>query len=107
MMPAMLSQYFAGGSPQTGPAQLKDGIMCHECGSRIPANSKFCPLCGHQHLVFMRCENCGKNLAPNAKFCSRCGNPVSEKKVKKALCPKCGMDNVSESQFCMQCGEKI
>ena len=106
MMPAMFSQYFTG-SKQPDGTQLQERVICHECSSQIPANAKFCPLCGHQQLVFMQCESCGKNLTPSAKFCSRCGEPVSNKKAKNAICSKCGTDNLSESQFCNQCGEKI
>jgi membrane protease subunit (stomatin/prohibitin family) len=107
MMPAMFSQYFKDGAQQSVSSQSQDGFVCHECSSPIPAHAKFCPLCGHQQLVFMKCESCGKNLAPNAKFCSRCGNPVSEKKAKSAVCQKCGAENLSESKFCVQCGEKV
>lgn len=107
MMPAMFSQYLGGSGQQSGLSSSPDSVVCNECHSPITANAKFCPLCGHQQLVFMQCENCGKNLAPNAKFCSRCGSPVSEEKKKHATCPKCGMDNLSGAQFCNQCGEKI
>jgi membrane protease subunit (stomatin/prohibitin family) len=107
MMPAMLSQYFTDGGKPSGSSQSQSGISCHECDNPIPANAKFCPLCGHQQLVFMQCENCGKNLAPNAKFCSRCGSPVSEEKASSAECQKCGTENLTGAKFCVQCGEKI
>jgi membrane protease subunit (stomatin/prohibitin family) len=108
MMPAMLSQYLTDGGKHSGSSsQSHSVISCHECDNPIPANAKFCPLCGHQQLVFMQCESCGKNLAPNAKFCSRCGSPVSEEKSSSAECQKCGAENLTGAKFCVQCGEKI
>ena len=101
MMPAMFAQYFGGakpGAPQT--------TLCAECQNPIPADSKFCPHCGHQQLIFQQCAKCGKNLPPTAKFCPRCGHAVEEK-VGPRTCPKCGYQNLSESLFCNQCGEKL
>ena len=111
MMPAMFAQYFAGGGAQgggAGPGQPagQESTSCQECGSAIPVNSKFCPLCGHQQVVFTRCENCGKNLSPNARFCSRCGHAVEEKRAAR-FCAKCGGENLSDSRFCSSCGEKL
>lgn len=107
MMPAMFSQYFAGGTQSSGSSKTEDTIDCHECRHPIAINAKFCPYCGHQQLIFMQCESCGKNLAPNAKFCSRCGTAVKEKRAKGTECPKCGTENLNGAQYCNQCGEKI
>ena len=118
MLPAMFAQYFTGGpkgapqtpQPQGGPPhpppdQAPPTAQCQECGSSIPTQAKFCPMCGHQQLVFGECANCGKNLAPNAKFCSRCGHPTDEK-PQPWFCGKCGVENLPDSKFCNQCGEK-
>ncbi len=107
MMPAMFAQYFAGGKPQQADSGNtgQPSAMCTECSSPIPVNSKFCPMCGHQQLVFTDCTKCGKHLTPNARFCSRCGHPTEEKS-KPVLCKKCGAENLSDSMFCTQCGEK-
>ena len=110
MMPAMFAQYFTAGM---NPAQekLKEKStgqlesLCSECHNKIPVNAKFCPLCGHQQIIFKKCENCGKNLTPGAKFCSRCGHPADEK-PKSAICTNCGKENLPGSTFCDQCGEK-
>ncbi|RPJ12437.1 MAG: zinc ribbon domain-containing protein, partial [Desulfobacteraceae bacterium] len=77
-----------------------------ECGRSIPADSRFCPYCGHQQLVFNRCGKCGKNLSPNANFCPRFGHSAEEKE-KPNICKKCGGINLSESIFCNMCGEKL
>ncbi len=116
MMPAMFAQYFSGQMPRGGPGDGASGgpggapdapgpATCQECGQSIPINAKFCPLCGHQQLVFQECTNCGKNLVPNAKFCSRCGHPAEEKpKAKK--CANCGAENLGDAKFCAACGER-
>ena len=109
MMPAMFAQYFSasGKNQQAGgpPASASEQATCQECLCKIPVAAKFCPMCGHQQLVFIECGHCGKNLAPNAKFCSRCGHPAEEK-PKPVFCAKCGTENLAGSKFCNQCGEK-
>lgn len=107
MMPAMFSQYFAGGTkPSPTPNGAPQTTPCPECQSAIPLNSKFCSQCGHQLLVFDQCTECGKNLPPNAKFCSRCGNSVTQKPQTR-FCSKCRGENLPDSRFCNQCGDKL
>jgi len=115
MMPAMFAQSMtarsggpqAGGSgPGGGAAQTSGQINCPDCRHPIPADSKFCPLCGHQQMVFDQCSNCGKNLPPNARFCPRCGHPADEKPTAR-ICPVCNTENLPGSSFCNQCGEKL
>jgi membrane protease subunit (stomatin/prohibitin family) len=89
----------------------KDGLgistlTCPECKNPISEESRFCPACGHQIVVFDQCTECGKNLAPKSKFCPRCGRPVQEKKIS-TQCPHCGTENLPHSVFCNQCGEKL
>lgn len=105
MMPAIFAsgggrQVAESASPATG------GVVCPDCQNRIPADARFCPLCGHQQLVLSQCMNCGKNLAPNAKFCSKCGHSSSEK-PHNVVCPGCDTENVPGSMFCNQCGQKL
>jgi membrane protease subunit (stomatin/prohibitin family) len=106
MMPAMFAQYFAGAKPSAQQTGTPETTSCPECQNTIPMDSKFCPKCGHQLVVFNRCSNCGKNLTPNAQFCSRCGHPAEEKPTSK-VCSKCGNENMPESMFCNKCGEKL
>ena len=107
MMPAMFAQYFnaTGKGTAKQPSTEADETHCQECQSSIPLSAKFCPMCGHQQLVFVQCGNCGKNLAPNARFCSRCGHPAEEK-PQPVLCAKCGTENLAGAKFCIECGEK-
>jgi len=106
MMPAMFAQYFASAKPADSQKSGKLKFTCPECQNSIPTDSKFCPSCGHQQLVFTQCTNCGKNLTPNAMFCSRCGHPAEEK-PKSKTCSKCGSENLAESIYCDECGEKL
>jgi membrane protease subunit (stomatin/prohibitin family) len=106
MLPAMFAKYFSTDEKQTRQDGAKEVTNCPECGNSIPTDSKFCPYCGHQQLVFSQCRKCGKNLTPNANFCPRCGHPAEEKE-KPNICKKCGGNNLSESVFCNMCGEKL
>ncbi len=105
MMPAMFSQFFTNSGTKFPPDQAAMST-CIECKHPISAESKFCPHCGHQQLIFTQCLNCKKNLTPNAKFCSRCGQPV-EKKPHPIFCRQCGSENLSDAMYCNHCGEKL
>jgi membrane protease subunit (stomatin/prohibitin family) len=105
MMPAMFSQFFANAGQKQQHPQT-DNIACPECKNPISLESKFCPHCGHQQLIFSQCLNCKKNLTPNAKYCPRCGHRVEEKPEPR-LCKNCGSENLLDSVHCNQCGEKL
>jgi len=104
MMPGMLASAFKanGGSMES----LTQEIRCPDCGNFISGGSRFCPLCGHQQLVFNQCTGCGKNLPPNASFCPKCGHPVDQR-PEPAKCANCGMENIPGASYCNRCGEKL
>lgn len=103
MMPAMFGNVFQPQSQQTGaPASAP----CPECGIAVPSDSKFCPQCGHQILVFAQCAHCGKNIPPHAAFCTKCGKPVHQQPQPR-ICTACKTENLQESIFCNQCGVKL
>ena len=106
MMPAMFAANFATPSSTVSEISKKSTAVCPDCQNRIPADARFCPLCGHQQLVLIQCSNCGKNLTPNAKFCSNCGHPTSEK-PQLLICPVCHEENMPGAMFCNQCGQKL
>ncbi|NLD36208.1 MAG: SPFH domain-containing protein [Desulfatiglans sp.] len=105
MMPAMFAEMLRPGEKRhQGHAQTAS--KCSDCGNSIPCESRFCPLCGHQQVVFSQCAHCNKNLPPNARFCPRCGHPADEKPQAR-LCRKCSTENIPGATFCNQCGEKL
>jgi membrane protease subunit (stomatin/prohibitin family) len=106
MLPAMFAQYFSGQKPVPQPPGAPPAATCSECRSGVPADSQFCPQCGHQLVVFTQCSRCGKNLAPTSKFCSRCGLEAGTGPEKK-FCKACGAENLVNSIHCNECGEKL
>jgi predicted amidophosphoribosyltransferase len=103
MMPALFADQLRKADKEgTGSPAL----TCPECKNPISEESRFCPSCGHQIVVFDQCPECGKNLPPKAKFCPGCGRPVAEKKANP-LCFRCGSENLPHSVYCNQCGEKL
>ena len=106
MLPALFAQYFNAAKPGAPPPPPEARAACPECKSEVPADSKFCPQCGHQLVVFDQCARCGKNLAPNAKFCLRCGLAAATAPGKQ-FCKQCGAENLPESVFCNDCGERL
>jgi membrane protease subunit (stomatin/prohibitin family) len=81
-------------------------VKCPDCSNNIPADARFCPVCGHQQLLLVQCSNCGKNLTPKARFCSQCGRPTDQKKEPKQ-CNNCRTDNLPDSMYCNNCGEPL
>lgn len=104
MLPGMFSSVMH--RPQGEVTQQAQTSSCPDCSRSIPADSRFCPACGHQQVVLSQCDNCGKNLSATAKFCSRCGQAVTKKSVPSA-CPECGTENLPHALFCNQCGERL
>lgn len=105
MMPAMLAQGLAAAQAGAGGQAAVPQSRCTECRQPIPVDSRFCPMCGHQVVVFRQCIHCGKNLTPNANFCPRCGKPADDKPAPWR-CSRCTAENLAEAEFCNQCGEK-
>jgi membrane protease subunit (stomatin/prohibitin family) len=105
MMPAMFTASQQAPSRQERAAEPAK-IQCPDCSKVIPADSRFCPLCGHQQVVMLQCSNCGKNLTPGARFCSRCGHSTDEK-PKAIVCANCRTENLPGSRFCDNCGQQL
>ena len=106
MMPAIFADYLKGAEDRPRQDAPAETVLCPECRHAVPRGAKFCPLCGHQQIIFQKCTHCGKNIAPNANFCPRCGHPV-EKQPAPEFCRACGAKNLSGAIYCNQCGEKL
>ncbi len=105
MMPAMFAASTSNQSP-TAVTPVQNKTICQDCQSQIPADARFCPLCGHQQLVLSQCVHCGKNLAPNARFCSKCGTATSDK-PQAVVCSSCKTENLPGAMFCNHCGQRL
>jgi len=105
MMPAMFGNLQAGAGTQGG-VKTQPENHCAECHTLIPADSRFCPYCGHQQVILKQCANCAKNLTPGSKFCPRCGHPATEQPQVR-YCPECRAENLPGATFCNQCGSKL
>ena len=106
MLPAMFAQYFSIPKPVAQAPEAPPAAVCPECRRSAPADSKFCPECGHQLVIFTQCSRCGKNLTPTSRFCSRCGLEVGTGSQKKS-CKNCSAENLVDSIYCNGCGEKL
>ncbi len=49
-------------------------FFCESCGSEVPKNAKFCPVCG-KFFASVRCPQCGKigSVSEFKNGCSICG----------------------------------
>lgn len=108
MMPAMFGNMIKGNGEDGGIVSPPSETVptCPDCHSRVAPDTKFCPSCGHQIVVFQQCQACDKNIPPNARFCPQCGTAVVQAHTSQK-CPHCGTENLKESVFCNQCGERI
>lgn len=59
--------------------QLKNanGKECPSCSTKIPHETKFCPLCGKEQLqqsTRKECPNCQVGVEVDANYCGNCGS---------------------------------
>lgn len=105
MMPGMMNKAFQGSQEQTDGANTAATIICPNCNASIPANSKFCPVCGKPAgPPTIVCSKCNAHIPQNAKFCPNCGNPIES---AKTFCTDCGKEIDKNAKFCPHCGSSI
>ena len=100
-----MSEMFKGfGGVVAIEPQKAANIICPNCNSEVPENSKFCLECGSKIEILeeneMICPVCGKKTN-KGKFCMECGASLIAK------CAKCGAEIPSGAKFCLECGEKL
>lgn len=92
-------------------------MLCSNCGTDLPDNSKFCLQCGRTTIPLAQdpptttavCKKCGTELPPGARFCLRCGRPVPGT-IRKPDPPNvsfcdCGTKLPPKAYFCPMCGK--
>ena len=93
-----------GATMPTAEAQPAKKIVCPNCNSEVPENSKFCLECGTKIELLNEneviCPACGKKTN-KGKFCMECGAPLVAK------CAGCGAELPSGAKFCLECGQKV
>lgn len=103
MLPSMFGGMSSQQATSNSASKPEAELTCPDCRNNIPAQSRFCPLCGHQVIQILKCGHCGKNLTPKAKFCSQCGKSTEQKKEKK-VCSGCKAENLPDAMYCNNCG---
>lgn len=117
---------------QIVPANISaeaEKAVCPRCGSKLPANAKFCLECGAEIVnisdneiicpickkktpkgkfcmecgaaLIKKCSKCGAEMPYNGKFCTECGASLERK------CPDCGAALPENGKFCLNCGKKL
>lgn len=71
-------------------ALLSGACICAVCGASVPAESRFCPSCGHAmsrpepekaaepDVGQPVCPSCGQVLRPGTLFCTACGTKLDQ-----------------------------
>lgn len=75
------------------PKEASSLMTCFKCGSTIPADSKFCPVC--LVSLFVTCPKCGHIYSAQYSNCNNCGTnkinylkqQMEEERQKKMLSP--------------------
>jgi len=88
-------------SVNTGSAIQQGEVMCPNCHTANPSDSKFCVSCGTK--LGLECPSCSKPIPKGVKFCPECGSPTTI----KHLCPNCNTEISDGQKFCPDCGTKI
>ena len=99
-----LGEMFKGFGAMPTAQQNTAKIVCPNCNSEVPENSKFCLECGTKIELLAEneviCPACGKKTN-KGKFCMECGASLIAK------CAKCGAELPNGAKFCLECGEKV
>lgn len=113
--------------------KLRGTMYCPNCNTEIPANTKFCNVCGAKIDIIQSnmkenmelgrtCSYCGAPVEADQLFCVNCGNKIEqpieqeivedpqkdlEQESSPRVCPNCGNELKPEQKFCTNCGTKV
>lgn len=86
-------------------------MFCKYCKKEIPADSSFCPVCGHKQISedynLIICPNCKHKISEESVFCPYCGQKQIKQQKEYIACPNCKNKVPVDSIFCMYCGKRI
>lgn len=104
-----------GGVFETVASELRTGKQealkeCSKCHGMMPANQRFCGICGcdsekvekvEPNSLKLLCKKCGCELSSKMKFCPECGEPMVRR------CVQCNMIIEGNPKFCPECGKSL
>ncbi len=104
-----------------GESELRQAVVCTDCGKNLKFSSSFCSFCGGMAKVviqapeprtYFACSQCGKKSRAGINFCSSCGGKIEEKVIVPPPrivyeCSSCGESAKSTQKFCTSCGGAI
>lgn len=75
MFPQMMNQAAqqADSSKQASAEGENAHVFCTECGTKNPADARFCLNCGNKLSAEDQCPSCKAKKIPGSKFCFNCG----------------------------------
>ena len=92
-------------------------MKCNNCGGELPADAKFCILCGcktgiedaHPVSAGDACPYCGGRIDPTMIYCNMCGRRLTEPNLPAPLpemkyCEVCGGVLSENEVYCSRCG---
>lgn len=83
-----------------------DNLICPNCGTENPKNSKFCLDCGSKLNQFETyAQKLKKSIQTREQLQTK--EQIPKKESMNKFCPSCGNENIADADFCKICGKKL